>query len=95
MLFDLRKGLLQGRAKLPLNPFASAQAIAMFATVGAFELSDQCAGFLCDGAHFEGAITAHVQNRTHMQCAYGCMGIPSTFGAVFLKDLRQCIGVLC
>ena len=93
-MFDLGEGLLDAWPKLPLNPFASAQTVAMFAAVGPFELPDKCTGLFGNGAHFDCAITAHVQNRSDVQCAYRCMGIPSAFGAVLLKDLCEGIGVL-
>ena len=94
VLFDLGKCLIDCRAKLPLNPFASAQPIAMLSAVGAFVLAHQFAGFFGNGAHLLRAITAHVQYRPHMQSTHRSMGIPSAFAAMLLKHLSQGIGVL-
>ena len=92
--FDLGKGLGDAGAKLPRNPLPPAQAIAVLAAVCPFELAHQGAGLLGNGAHFLGAIAAHVQNGSHMQGAHRRMGVPGAARAVLVKHFGECGGVL-
>ena len=93
-LFDLAQGFGDLGAKLPRYPFAAAQAVPVFPAVSAFEVAHQGAGLFGNGAHLARTITAHIENRAHMQRAHRRMGIPSPFGAVFFEDARQSLGVL-
>ena len=92
-VLDLRKRLRYLRAKLPFNPFAAAQAVAVLAAVGALVVAHQGRGLFGNSAHFGGAARAHVQNRPHMQRTHRPVGVPGAFAAVFFEHLGQRIGV--
>ena len=65
----------------------------MLAAVGAFEFAHKFTGLFADFSHLLGAIASHIQDRAHMQCAHGCMRIPSALGAMAFKNFCQRIGV--
>ena len=93
MLLDLFEGIVDTRTKLPFNPFAAAQTITVFTAESAFEFADELTGLFANMTHLFGAIASHIQDRAHMQCADGCMRIPSPLGAMACKNLCQGIGV--
>ena len=97
VIFNLRESSVDFWAKLPLNPFAPAQAITMLATVGPFVMAYQGRGLFGNRTHLGGtsvrASLAHVQNRPHMQRADRFTGIPGAFAAVFPEDFGQRAGV--
>ena len=90
---DLPKGPRHVFAKLPLDPLAPAQAVTVFAAVGAFELAHERTGLLGDGAHLRGIAPAHVQNRPHMQGAHTRVGVPGAARAVAREHLGERVGV--
>ena len=94
VLLDVRQRLRDVRAELPLNPFTPAQAVAVFAAVGAFEAAHQRRGFFCDCAHLAGAVASHVQNGAHMQRPDRGVRIPGATRAVARKDLGERVGVV-
>ena len=65
----------------------------MFAGESALELAHQGAGFFGDGAHFFRPVTAHVEDRTHVQRAHRGMRIPGAARAVFFEHLGQPLGI--
>ena len=93
VVFDLRKSVVDHWPKLPLDPLAPAQTVAMLAAVGAFVVPHQLGRFFGNRAHLASAFPAHVQNRPHMECSYRCVGIPGAFAAVFFEDAGQRAGV--
>ncbi len=65
----------------------------MLAGVGTFVLFHQRRGLFGNRAHFLRAISAHVEDRPHMQAAHRGMRIPGALGAVLVEDLGQAVGV--
>ena len=93
-LLDLTERLVNLVAKLPADPFAAAQAVAVLAAVSPFELSDQLGSFVGNGAHLDRTVTAHVQDGSHMQGTHRRVRVPGALGAVTCKHLGERIGVV-
>ena len=98
VVFDLAKGLVDLWAKLPFNPLAPAQAVAMLAAVGALVFAYQRGCFFSNGPHLGCApicpTLAHVQNGTNMQRTDRGVRVPGAFAAVFFEHLGQPVCVV-
>ncbi len=92
--FDGAQSVVNLGPKLPLNPLASAQTIAVLAAVSTFIFTNQGAGFLGNRSHLGCTITAHIQNGAYMQGAYGGVRVPSAAASVPFKDFCECGGVV-
>jgi hypothetical protein len=98
LLFDGAQSFGDSRAELPGDPFAAAEAVAMFAAIGALVLAHQLGGLFGDGAHLGCAALrpgpTHVEDRAHVQGTDRGMGIPGAAGAVLREHRRQRVGVV-
>ena len=94
LVFDGGKSLVDARPELPTHPFATTQAIAMLAAVGALKFAHQGCGFLRDGAHLDGTVTPHVEDGPHVQGADRCMCVPSAACAMTRKHVAERGGVV-